>query len=118
MRIQVKHELDKVKADIDEKMGGIVTGINAKVIEVEGAMRDLDNKGKSIVELVDKQQAEVTTQMQKIMADAGSEFEKHKSVINTVSADVEKTKKDIVAMTRASRGDGFYQSCNPDSQFI
>ena len=103
MRIEIKLEMDKVKATIDEKVGGIVTGINSQMQEVERAMRDLDSKGQAIVEIIDKQKAEVTTQVQQIMADAGSEFEKHKTVINAVAADVDTTKKEIVSMTTGLR---------------
>ena len=71
-RVEMQIELSRVKAEMDAKMGEIVTGINSKIVTVDNAMRDLDNKGKAIVEMVDKQRAEITTQVQQIMADAGS----------------------------------------------
>ena len=74
-RVELHLMINQAKAEMDAKMGEIVTGLNSNVVTVDNAMRDLDSKGKALVELVDKQRAEIATQVQQVMADAGSEFE-------------------------------------------
>ena len=103
LRAELKVNLEAAKAEIQLKVGNVVTELHSKMSTVDDALRKLESAGQALFEKMDAEKAEVATQLQSIMADAGSEFEKHKAVINNVAGDVQTTKKDIVAMTTGLR---------------
>ena len=98
LRAELQGDLDAAKADIQLKVGNVVTELHGKMSTVDDALRKLESAGQALFEKMDTEKAETVTKLQSIMADAGSEFEKHKGVINKVADDVQTTKKDSMAM--------------------
>ena len=93
LRAELQGDLDAAKLDIQQKLGSVVTELPEKMSTVDDALRKLESAGQALFEKMDVEKAETVTKLQSIMADAGSEFEKHKSVINQVAEHVQTTKK-------------------------
>ena len=99
LKSQLQVEVEKIKADL----GTVVTDVQTKIQQVDSGILTLTETGKQVMEALEKQKAESVTTIQAVIAEASSEFAKQRQAIETISNDVNVTKKEIVGMTTGLR---------------
>ena len=103
LRQELQDDLEAAKREIEQKVCSVVTDLHGQLASVEKTLQSLQTAGQSVMENVDAEKGEMTTKLYSIIADASSEFEKHKGAINQIAEDVQSTKKDIIGLTTGLR---------------
>ena len=98
MQTSFGKEISDMKTEISDKLGGAITQINAKMVELDRAQYEIKESGKLITEGIDKQNAETVTNLQAIVASAQSEFNATRSSINEVVSAVKLTQSTFEGM--------------------
>ena len=103
LRAQLNADVENAKNEIQEKVGAVVTEMHSKIREVDNGLLKLTEAGKAIMDKIEAEKAETITHIQTFVADAASEFGKHRSVIEGVAQEVGRMQKDVTSMTTGLR---------------
>ena len=103
LRGLLQADVEAAKADIQEKVGNVVTEMHAKIRDIDNGMLKLTEAGKAVMDKLEVEKAETITHVQGFVADAASEFGKHKAVIEGIAAEVASTQKNVASMTTGLR---------------
>ena len=103
LRMQLNADVETAKADIQEKVGTVVTEMHSKLREVDAGLLKLTEAGKAIMDKMEAEKAETITHVQGFVADAASEFGKHRAVIEGIATEVTNTQKSVTQMTTGLR---------------
>ena len=98
MQIGFTQEIVDMKREINDKLGGAMTQINAKINELDRVQHELKESGKQIVEGIEQQQAKNLSNLHGVIADAQSEFNATRSSINEVVSAVKLTQSTFESM--------------------
>ena len=103
LRVQLNADLEAAKAEIQSKLGTVVTEVHAKVSQVDQGLLQLTDAGKRVMEELDRQKGETVTRIQAVIGEATAEFDKQRTAIGQVAAEVTENKQAIGAMTSRLR---------------
>ena len=93
LRQQLLQDVEQAKQEITTKVGTVVTEMHSKLREVDHGLLKLTEAGKAVMDNLEKEKAETITHVQGFVADAASEFTKHRSAIEQVAGEVHETQK-------------------------
>ena len=77
----LQSSLEAAKSEIETRVGNALTDINAKLVELNAGIRGMEEAGKKVMDTIDQEKANTTTQLHGIIAGAQSEFQKHRAAI-------------------------------------
>ena len=103
LRGALQVDVERAKAEIEAKVGTVVTDMHTKLKEVDQGMLKLTDAGRQVMEKLEQEKAETITHIQGFVAEAGAEFTKHRAAIEQIARDMTDTQKNIQSMTTGLR---------------